>query len=81
MLKYYFASIIDAKWEGSGLETGSGSKPLTNGSGSGKPKNMRIRIPNTGIFFVNSCIFQKYSNGNNTVFFYNMKGRHQRKSF
>jgi hypothetical protein len=28
---------------------GSGSIPLTNGSGSGRPKNMRIlRIPNTG---------------------------------
>jgi hypothetical protein len=58
MLKYYFASIIDAKWEGSGLETGSGSKPLTNGSGSGKPKNMRIRIPNTDIFLL-IAVFSK----------------------
>ncbi len=28
--------------------TGSGSIPLTKGSGSGRPKNMQIRIPNTG---------------------------------
>ncbi len=26
---------------------GSGPIPLTSGSGSGRPKNMRIRIPNT----------------------------------
>jgi hypothetical protein len=57
LLKYYFASIISVhltryvyeKKEGSGA--GPGSVPLTNGSGSGRPKNMRIlrfRIPNTG---------------------------------
>jgi hypothetical protein len=28
--------------------SGSGSIPLTNGSGPGSPKNMRFRIPNTG---------------------------------
>jgi hypothetical protein len=27
----------------------SGAVSLTNGSGSGRPKNMRIRIPNTAI--------------------------------
>jgi hypothetical protein len=34
-----------------GKETDSGAVPLTNGSGSGRPKNMqiRIRIPNTAI--------------------------------
>jgi hypothetical protein len=39
---------------------GSGAGPLTNGSGSGKPKNkrtLRIRIPNPGFFDVN--VFQK----------------------
>ncbi len=33
---------------------GSGSVHLTNGSGSWRPKNMRIRIPNTGFKF-NVC--------------------------
>jgi hypothetical protein len=33
--------------EGSGSRAGSGSIPLTNGSGSGRPKNMLIRIRNT----------------------------------
>ncbi len=37
------AQHIYEKKEGSG----SGSVPLTNGSGSGRPQNMRIRIPNT----------------------------------
>jgi hypothetical protein len=40
------AQHIYEKREGSGA--GSGSAPLTNGSGSGRPKIMRIRIPNTG---------------------------------
>jgi hypothetical protein len=34
--------------EGSGAE----SVPLTNGSGSGRPINIRIRIPNTGYSFI-----------------------------
>jgi hypothetical protein len=57
VLKSYFASIISfhstqniaEKKEGSGA--GSEAVPLTNGYGSGRPKNMRIlrfRIPNTG---------------------------------
>jgi hypothetical protein len=29
---------------------GSGSIPLTSGSGSGRPKNMWIRIRNTGLY-------------------------------
>jgi hypothetical protein len=33
--------------EGSGSRAGSGSIPLTSGSGSGRPKNMWIRIQNT----------------------------------
>ncbi len=53
VLKFYFACTISAaqhlyeKREGSGA--GSGSIPLTDGSGIGsvRPKNMRIRIPNT----------------------------------
>jgi hypothetical protein len=43
--KFYFLLHYNEKLEG------SGSVPLTNGSGSGRPKNtknMRIRIPNTG---------------------------------
>ncbi len=32
---------------GNGTGAGSGFVPLTNGSGSGRPKNKRIRIPNT----------------------------------
>ena len=41
---YYFCMNI----EGSGAESGSGSIPLTSGSGSGRPKNMWIRwIRNT----------------------------------
>jgi hypothetical protein len=42
---------IYEKREGSGA--GSGSVPLTNGSGAGsrKLKNIRIRIPITGIIF------------------------------
>ncbi len=41
---YYFCMMTE----------GSGSKPLTNGSGSGRPKNrwIRIRIHNTGSMFV-----------------------------
>ncbi len=42
---YYFCLMI----EGSGSEVGSGSVSLTNGSGSGRPKNiwiLRIRIRN-----------------------------------
>ena len=44
---YYFCMMI----EGSGSRAGSGSIPLTSGSGSGRPKNMWIRwirIRNTG---------------------------------
>ncbi len=43
--RHYFSPLntFIRKREGSG----SGSVPLTNGSGSGRPKNMRIRIPNT----------------------------------
>jgi hypothetical protein len=37
---YYFRMMI----EGSGFRAGSGSIPLTTGSGSGRPKNMWIRI-------------------------------------
>ncbi len=40
MLKFYFASIIYEKREGSGSWAGCGSIPLTNGSGSRRPKNM-----------------------------------------
>jgi hypothetical protein len=29
------------------MTNGTGSVPLTNGSGSGRTKNIRIRIPNT----------------------------------
>ncbi len=41
---------IYEKREGSGARSGSGSRavPLNTGSGSGRPKNMRIQIPNTG---------------------------------
>jgi hypothetical protein len=51
VLKFYFSIIISVrslyeKREGSGSRAGYG--PLTNGSGSGRPKNMRILgIPNT----------------------------------
>jgi hypothetical protein len=38
---YYFCMMIE----------GSGSIPLTNRSGSGRLKNMWIRIRNTGLFF------------------------------
>ncbi len=41
---YYFFMMI----KGSRSRAGSGSIPLTNGSGSGRPKNMWIRIRNTG---------------------------------
>jgi hypothetical protein len=43
---YYFCMMI----EGSEAGAGSGYIPLTSGSGSGRPKNMwiRIRISNTG---------------------------------
>jgi hypothetical protein len=66
VLKFYFASItvfffqsdqhLNEKREGSG--SGTGTVPLTNGfcSGSGRPKNIRIRfrirIPNTA-FYIN----------------------------
>ncbi len=56
VLKLYFASLIAVrplntliiiiKREGSGAGSWS---PLNNESGSGRPKNMRIRIPKTGI--------------------------------
>jgi hypothetical protein len=36
------------------IKKGSGSVPLTNGFGSGRPENMEIRIPNTG-----SCILKQ----------------------
>jgi hypothetical protein len=46
VLKYYFSSIISVRpthlWE-----KGSRIRTLTNGSGSGRPKNMKIRIHNT----------------------------------
>jgi hypothetical protein len=45
---YYFYMMI----EGSGSRVGSGSIPLTSGSGSGRPKNTWIRwirIRNTGL--------------------------------
>jgi hypothetical protein len=45
---FHSAQHIYEKREGS--RAGSGSVPLTNGSASGRPKNMRIlrtRIPNT----------------------------------
>ncbi len=40
---FQYAQHIYGKREGSGAR--SGSVPLTNGSGSRRPKNMRIRIP------------------------------------
>jgi hypothetical protein len=40
MFSYYFRLMIEK----------SGSVPLTNGSGSRRPKNIRIRIHNTGFF-------------------------------
>ena len=40
---YYFSIMM----EGSGSRAGSGSIPLTSGSGSGWPKNLWIRIRNT----------------------------------
>jgi hypothetical protein len=52
VLKSYFASISSVRttplWEGSGSGAGCGSVTLTNGSRPWRPKNMRIRIPNTG---------------------------------
>jgi hypothetical protein len=50
MLQYYFAGIISVSPPREGSRAGSGSVPLTKGSGSRRPKNMgilRIRIPNT----------------------------------
>ncbi len=46
---YYFCMMIEG--------SGSGSIPLTSGSGSGRPKNMWIRIRNAGIysFFPSFC--------------------------
>ncbi len=41
---YYFCMMIEGS--GAGSESGSGSIPLTNRSGSGRPKNMWIRIRN-----------------------------------
>jgi hypothetical protein len=38
------------------LIEGSGSIPLTNGSGSGMPKTMWIRIRNTGFHSVTHCV-------------------------
>ena len=48
--------------EGSGAGSGSGSMPLTNGFGSGRPKNMWIRwirIQNTELTDVNKKHFLK----------------------
>ena len=55
---YQSAQHIYEKREGSGAGCGSeaGSVPLTNGSGSGRHKNMRIRIPNTGFL----CYVQEF---------------------
>jgi hypothetical protein len=56
MLKFILHGLFQSaqhlyeKREGSGA--GSGSIPLTNGFGSGRPENMgilRIRIPNTAV--------------------------------
>jgi hypothetical protein len=43
---YYFCMMIEGS--GSGSREGSGSIPLTSGSGSWRPKNTWIRIRNTG---------------------------------
>ncbi len=43
---YYFCSMIG------GSESGSGTVPLTNESGSGRPKNFRIRNTSSLVFFV-----------------------------
>ncbi len=52
MLKFYFASIFSHPYEN---REGSGSVPPNrSGSGSGRPKSMRIRIPNTGFECTNS---------------------------
>ncbi len=52
MLKFYFSGIISTREKREGSGAGSGSAPLINGSVSRRPKNMRIRIPNTGFFNV-----------------------------
>jgi hypothetical protein len=54
---YYICLMI----EGSESRAGSGSIPLTNGSGSGRPKNTWIRIRNTFIYTVEDvkCIHSK----------------------
>jgi hypothetical protein len=45
LCKHHPLNTFMRKREGSG----AGSIPLTCGSGSGRPINMRIRIPNTGL--------------------------------
>jgi hypothetical protein len=40
--------------------SGAGSIPLTSGSGTGRPKNMWIRIRNTAIIFGNLKIYKYY---------------------
>ncbi len=45
---HYFCMMIEGSGSGSRAGSGSGSISLTSGSGSGRPKNMWIRIRNTG---------------------------------
>ncbi len=47
MLKFYLQALFQSAQHLYEKREGSGSIPLTNGSGgSGRPKNIRIRIPN-----------------------------------
>jgi hypothetical protein len=58
----YFCKMI----EGSG--SGSESILLTNGSGSGRPKNMWIRISNTANFDNEPVSFKLFKNTNPNIF-------------
>ncbi len=60
--RHYFSPLNTFIRKRKGSGSGSGSASLTNGFGSGRPKNMRIRIPNTVTLYFRLKLFT-------TVFF------------
>jgi hypothetical protein len=68
---YNFCLMIE------GLE--SASAPLTNGSGSKRPKNILIRIHNTGYKYKTRCFNQCCGGSRSLLFIYGLKRNFRKK--